>query len=216
MRLEKGDDRAVRKKLGDRLFPPRYDFNGMLENQANETVNGVRELVDWLKQGANLPLDKIAASEQRADQIRHEMEQLLQDAFSTPFDRQDIYSVSRQMDQVLNFSYSTAVEMTAFKVAPDPAIHRMAQSLLEGVIVLASGVHMMHHTVRDAQGMIRQIRKHAHEIEDTYIESIALLFLQDDAIMAIKKREIYHHLRDAGRSLNSTVDILHRIIMALA
>jgi sulfur transfer complex TusBCD TusB component (DsrH family) len=64
--------------------------------------------------------------------------------------------------------------------------------------------------------MIRQIRKHTHEIEYTYIESMALLFLQDDVIMAIKKREICHHLRDAGRNMNSTVDILHRIIMALA
>lgn len=205
----------MKKKLGDRLFPPKYDFNGMLENQANETVNGIREFVEWLKQGASLPIDKITASELKADQIRHEMEQLLQEAFSTPFDRQDIYSISRQMDQVLNFSYSTAVEMTAFKVAPDPSISKMAQSLLEGVIVLASGVHMMHSAVRDAPDMIRQIRKHTHKIEDTYIESLAMVFQKDDAIMAMKKREIYHHLRDAGRSLNSTVDILHRIIVAL-
>ncbi len=216
MRLAKGDDRVVKTKLGDKLFPPKYDFNSMLENQANETVIGVRELVDWLRQGGNLPIDKINTSELRADKIRHEMEHLLQEAFSTPFDRQDIFSISRQMDQVLNFSYSTALEMTAFKVAPDAAISRMAQSLLDGVIILANGVHMMQSTVRDAPGMIHEIRKHTHEIEDTYIESMALLFLQEDAIMAIKKREIYHHLRDAGRNLRSTVDILHRIIMAMA
>ena len=216
MRLAKGDDTMVKTKLGDKLFPPKYDFNGMLENQANETVIGVRELVDWLRKGGNLPIDKITTIELKADQIRHEMEHLLQEAFSTPFDRQDIFSISRQMDQVLNFSYSTALEMTAFKVAPDEAISRMAQSLLDGVIILENGVHMMQSTIRDAPGMIHQIRIHTHEIEDTYIESMALLFLQQDAIMAIKKREIYHHLRDAGRNLNSTVYIFHRIIMAMA
>jgi uncharacterized protein len=209
------EEKQVAKKLGDRLFPPKYDFNGMLDNQANETIIGVRALVDWLKQGASTPIDNISSSEQRADKIRHEMEMLLQEAFSTPFDRQDIYSISRQMDQVLNFSYSTAVEMTAFKVAPDPAILSMAQSILEGVILMEKAVRMMQSTLKDVNSLIGDIRKHAHEIEDAYIESMSSLFLQGDAIMAIKKREIYHHLRDAGRNLNSTVDILHRIIMAM-
>jgi hypothetical protein len=74
---------------------------------------------------------------------------------------------------------------------------------------------MMHGTAPGAQASIQQIRKHTHEIEDTYIESMALLFLQEDVMMAIKKREIYHHLRDAGRNMNSTVDILYRIIVAM-
>jgi uncharacterized protein len=213
--LSEEEKHVAKKKLGDRLFPPKYDFNAMLENQANETIIGVRALVDWLKEGANTPIDNISSSEQRADKIRHEMEMLLQEAFSTPFDRQDIYSISRQMDQVLNFSYSTAVEMTAFKVAPDSAILSMAQSLLEGVILMEKVVRMMQSTLKDVNSSIGGIRKHAHEIEDTYIESMSSLFLQDDAIMAIKKREIYHHLRDAGRNLNSTVDILHRIIVAM-
>ncbi len=209
------ENHSMKAKLGDRLFPTRYDFNGMLENQANETVNGLRELAEWLKQDNGAPIDKIAASEKKADQIRHEMEQLLQEAFSTPFDRQDIYSISRQMDQVLNFSLSTAIEMAAFKVEPDPAIRGMAHSLLEGMIVLVSGVHMMHSTVKDAPGMIREIRKHARDVEVTYVESMSLVFQKDDAITAMKKREVYHHLRDAARNLNSTVDILHRIIVAM-
>ena len=49
--------------------------------------------------------------------------------------------------------------MTAFKVAPDPAILDMAQSLLEGVIVMENVVHMMQSTVHDAKDLIRQIRK---------------------------------------------------------
>jgi hypothetical protein len=32
---------------------------------------------------------------------------------------------------------------------------------------------------------------------------------------SLKKREIYHHLRDAGRNLSITVDILHRIVVGV-
>jgi len=42
------------------------------------------------------------------------------------------------------------------------------------------------------------------------------LFDEQDAIRALKNREIYHHMRDAGRNMAATVDILHRIIVAMA
>ena len=36
------------------------------------------------------------------------------------------------------------------------------------------------------------------------------VFLLPDHMMVLKKREIYHHLKDAGRALSATADILHR------
>jgi len=66
-----------------------------------------------------------------------------------------------------------------------------------------------------AADIIRQVRKCMHELENTYIQSMAELFGQKDAVLALKEREIYHHLRDAGRNLSVTVDILHRIIVEL-
>jgi len=52
-------------------------------------------------------------------------------------------------------------------------------------------------------------------IDKTYVRNMALVFTNDDPIMAMKKREIYHHLKDAGRNLSITVDVLHRIIVGL-
>jgi hypothetical protein len=33
---------------------------------------------------------------------------------------------------------------------------------------------------------------------------------------ALRKREVYHHLRDAGRALRNTADIMHRTAVGLA
>jgi uncharacterized protein Yka (UPF0111/DUF47 family) len=203
------------KKLADRIFPPKYNFYHMLRAQAEETAAGVKELLDWLKAGAMDPPDKLSAIEMHADDLRHELEFRLQEAFSTPFDRQDIYSISRQMDQIINFSLSTAVEMRAFGVKPDEAIMTMADSLWHGALQLATAVEIMHRESNRAPGLIREMRKRAHEIEDTYINSMAQVLSQNDAILALKKREVYHHLLDAGRNMNTTVNILHRIIVTL-
>jgi len=41
--------------------------------------------------------------------MRHLMEDRLINSFSTPFDRQHIYDLSRQMDYIQNFSEETAI-----------------------------------------------------------------------------------------------------------
>lgn len=210
------ENKTDKRPLIDRIFPPRYDFEGMLVEQAKITSIGVRELVDWLKRGATEEPKELATLEQRADDVRHDLEHRLQEAFSTPFDRQDIYTISRQMDQVLNFSLSTAVEMRAFEVAPSQGIIGMAEALCKGALLLPEDIEMMRTKNRQAQDLIRRIREHMHEVENAYIQSMTLLFSQSDAITALKNREIYHHLRDAGRNLSSTIDILHRIIVEIA
>ena len=60
------------------------------------------------------------------------------------------------------------------------------------------------------------MRKAEHEIERIYIAAMAALFKRGEASEAMKKREIYHHLKDAGRELGAAVDILHRIIVIFA
>jgi len=77
--------------------------------------------------------EELKIEEQRADTLRHDMEDRLMEAFTTPFDRQDIYQISRQMDYILNNCLSTAQEMNAFEVPPDDAIRKMAYALRNGV-----------------------------------------------------------------------------------
>jgi hypothetical protein len=43
-----------------------------------------------------------------------------------------------------------------------------------------------------------------------------VLLKTSDAMQAIRTREIYHHLRDAGRAMRDTLDILHNAVIDLA
>jgi uncharacterized protein Yka (UPF0111/DUF47 family) len=213
-------DQGGRERKGgliDSVFPPRYDFHGMLRDQAEQTKAGVRALVDWLKIGdLSIAPNELATIEQRADDGRHYMEEKLLEAFSTPFDRQDIYSISRQMDYILNFSLSTVQEMRAFEVLPDDAIMKMAEALQAGTATVAEVISIMEKEPAKADSMVAGMRRYEHDIESVYISSMSAVFRESDVIDAMKKREIYHHLKDAGRTLSITIDILHRIIVGLA
>jgi uncharacterized protein len=62
---------------------------------------------------------------------------------------------------------------------------------------------------------IREAREAIHTLDDRYIAAMKELFASGEAIDALKRREIYHHLRDAGRALRDTVDILHQAVVGI-
>jgi len=198
------------------LFPREHDFYAMLDEQADWTVVGVREFVNWLNA---LPLKSPSGLEEienEVDLMRHDMEDKLIRSFSTPFDRQDIYSISRQMDYILNFSKETAKEMVAFSVAPDGHIRRMALQLLEGTECIRRGIKALDSNKDTVESEIRQARRAYNSLEEQYITGMAELLQTNDAMQAIRTREVYHHLRDAGRAMRDTLDILHNAVIDLA
>ncbi|HSQ92835.1 MAG TPA: DUF47 family protein [Methanoregula sp.] len=198
------------------LFPREYDFHAMLIVQADRTVAGVRLFATWLE---TVPMSNPVALEEienEVDQLRHDMEEKLVNSFSTPFDRQDIYSISRQMDYILNFSKDTAKEMYAFGVTSDPYIHAMSGYLLSGTECIARSVRALDGDKARAEGEIRHARDACNALEDRYILGMAVLLKTSDAMQAIRTREIYHHLREAGRAMGNTLDILHNAVIDLA
>ncbi|OPY27954.1 MAG: hypothetical protein A4E31_00990 [Methanomassiliicoccales archaeon PtaU1.Bin030] len=203
--------------LWNSIFPPKYDFQGMLLSQASETRDGVKAFHEWLDMDdLSQEPRELMRIEQQADDLRLRTEELLLEAFSTPFDRQDIYSFSRQMDHILNFCLSTAHEMRAFKVHPDGTIKSMTVSLHQGTEMIVEAVRIMARDPAATNKMIIGMRQSEHDIEKTYVACMAYQFTTDDVIEIMKKREVYHHLKDAGRALSITIDILHRIVVELA
>ena len=203
------------RPLLDRIFPPRYDFGRMLQEQAIATVEGVETLEAWLKTGKLNEPKELYDKEKAADRIRHDLERKLMEAFSTPFDRQNIYELSHQMDQILDFALSTALEMRAFDLPADEAITGMAEFLLKGVKLLSEAIRVMVSHPEEVEQMIRGMRVQEVEMEKLYVRSMSMLLKGGDPFVALKKREIYHHLKDAGRSMGGTIDTIHRIIVSI-
>jgi len=208
-----GDDKKKDSFL-DRVFPKRYDFNQMLEEQAEMTSKGAWSLVRWLRSENHTYPSEILELNHRTDELRYDMEASLMRAFTTPFDRQDIYSVSRQMDYIFNYISSIATEARAFRVEIDDPMIGMAQNLAEGMDKFRVAMKGIEDEHGESKSLVREIRSITDEIERTYMNAMLSLFSEGDAVSALKKREIYHHFKSAGRFLNVGADILHRIIVS--
>lgn len=205
------DEQRRRKGLFEAIFPKEYDFEGMLVMQAEMTARGVRGLLEWMEGSPQVAPTDLDKRERELDEYRHGMEDKLSQAFSTPFDRQEIYGLSRQMDYILNYSVETAREMFAFQVPPDSHTRAMAEDLLKGTEAVVEGVRILASEKDDFEGVVRRARGFMHEIEAEYMAAMGSLFKETDVVMMMKRGEIYRHLRDAGRALRTTVDVLHRM-----
>jgi len=205
----------VRKNLFDRLFPVQYDFFKMLENQATTNGHGVEALCNWLSSGLESESDKLVQYVKEADNIRKILEENLVEAFSTPFDRGDIYSISISMDKILEYVSSTLLSMKAFDVDSNEIIIKLTGKLREGMDVFTVAVGNLKKNPKKSELYIPAIRESNITVEQLYRDGMTIVFKSGDPMNALRMREIYHHIKDASVNLENAVDVLHRIIVRL-
>jgi len=197
----------------ERLFPVKHDFYKMIEDQAVGSTNVVGYLILWLNSRSEEDYQLLLREADAADKCRFTMEDSLIEAFATPFDRQDIYSLSVEMDRIVEYAKSTLIEMEAFGVSEDSVIHTMVQQLKVGTDQLTQAIHLFKEDPLKAQILIGKIREVQFAIEDEYRKGMVALFKGSDPMHALKYREVYHHIKDAEVYLGYTTDVLHKIIV---
>lgn len=204
-----------RRNIINKLFPANYDFYEMLSNQAEINAFGVDILHRCLSSGSYEEKQKLLLYVKEADEARLSMESKLIEAFITPFDRVDIYSISITMGKIIKFCKSTLLSMESFDVAPDDTIICMVEKLKEGTDFLLESIIALKNNPMESQENIIKMRATHNEVEQLYREGMTILFKNSDPMNAIKYREIYHHIKDASLNLEDTVDIFHRIVVRL-
>lgn len=202
-----------KRNIFDRFFPVKYDFYGMLNKQAELNMLGIDTLHKWLSSRSKNEKEELLRYVKEADEVRLDMESNLIDAFTTPFGREDIYSISVEMDKVIEFAKSTLESMEAYEVEPNYIIIDMVEKLKEGMDFLFESLTILESNPIKAQENIIKMRETHVEIERIYRDGMAEVFKCNDPMHALKQREVYHHIKDASANLEYTVDIFHRIVV---
>ena len=118
------------------FLPEAPDVIGMLREQAAITVEGLDALVAWA-QGDARAADRVRECEHRADDAKRALREALVAAFATPLEPEDVFELSRGLDEVLNSAKNTVREAEVMHTGPDSAIAEMARDLADGTTALA-------------------------------------------------------------------------------
>src|SRR5690606_10858635 len=103
----------IRKRMASRKPNP---FTSKLLAQTQQVILGAGALRDYLNTPTRQNAIRVHTSEKQADAIRCALIQQLNHTFITPIDREDLFSLSRAIDDILDHIYSTMRELYLFKV----------------------------------------------------------------------------------------------------
>ena len=126
-------------KVVSRIFPKVPDFYAMLSDQSALAVKSAQALVTYTETGNEEFAELVRSLEHEADDVKDRNLSALNEAFSTPMDREDLYRAIQTIDHVLNYAKTTVREMQVLNVEADDALREMAGILQEGVEALDAG-----------------------------------------------------------------------------
>ncbi|MEA2008703.1 MAG: DUF47 family protein, partial [Chloroflexota bacterium] len=118
-------------------------FIQLLIQQADYSVKGADALLEYLKKPSKKHADKVTRIEKEADEIRRILIAELNNTFVTPLDREDIHALSRAIDDVLDYAFSTVDEMYILEVQPNEYLHRMVSMLGDAAREIHLGVQRL-------------------------------------------------------------------------
>jgi uncharacterized protein len=206
---------SIFRRLFDRVFPKMPDFFGLLTEQCSQVAHTAGLLVEYMENNDPATGALIRQDEHEADRIKIHNLHTLNEAFSTPIDREDIYRAIIDLDEIVNYCKSTVSEMDVLGLAPDKHCLEMALHIKLGTDALFIGYSKLAKAPQTAAEDADTARKAERKVEKLYRKAIADLFQGDDYIHMFKRREIYRHLSNAADRMANCANTLHDIVVKM-
>ena len=176
---------------GRRWFLPETpDVLGLLERQAAVTQEGMDAFARWAA-GDAAAGDEVHSHEHVADDRKRELAATVRAAFTTPLDPEDIFELSRGLDEVLNRAKDTVREAKALGVGPDAAMAEMAVHLADGISQLRSAFSLLGGKNGDAVKAADAATKSQRRLERVYSKAMPELLRGEDLREVIGRQELY-------------------------
>ena len=201
-----------------RFFKRREDkFNKLIAEQAAFSLDGLKLLVKYLETQDQGLAEELALKEKEADEVRRILIDELNRSFVTPFDREDIFALSRSIDDVIDYADSTVSEMVTLKVQPTQYMQRMATLLKDAAYELYQAVLRLQKHPNVAIDHAQRAKALENRVEGVYREALADLFSGPEdlhhVVEMLKMREVYRHLSNAADRGDEAGNIIADIVV---
>ena len=195
-----------------RFLPKEFNFFDLFEQQAKHAVDAAdcfKELVSK-KTLDEASLMKMHNIEHQGDDVAHTILDNLNKTFITPFDREDIHALAKELDDITDMLYTIVNRMKVYKVEGanknliefSSVIGESARAVLRAV----KGLRDQKRSKDVAEACVEVNR--LENLGDTMRDNVlAELFeTEKDPIVVIKLKEIY---QDAETVLDICEDVAH-------
>ncbi|AWI03928.1 DUF47 domain-containing protein [Clostridium drakei] len=201
------------------LTPKEDKFFEFFVETADIAYKASNMLVEFLKDLDNSEenLKKLKEVEHEGDRKQHQILEQLNKTFITPFDREDIYIIAKDMDDIIDLIESAAsrfVMLNVSKVTKEAIIlGDMIAASCKEIITLMEELKNMK-TSKYLNKKIIEINRIEEEGDRVSRRAIGDLFRSNiEVIEVIKWREIYQYLEDTLDACEDIANVIEGVVM---
>ena len=197
-----------------RLLPKDPKFFELFIADGDNLEAATRALNEMVEQYDRLDerIAGIQALEKAGDEIDREVTRKLEDAFVTPFDREDIHELVSRLDDVVDGVQAIAETFVIYGVAaPTPEARRLAAILDEQGKELAQALRKLD-GLKDLERHFEAVHELENEADGLSRAAVAKLFRDDlPPIDVIKWRDLYNYLEEAIDAAEDAAEAMERM-----
>jgi hypothetical protein len=157
---------------------------------------------------------EIVIAEQEGDKITHDIVRRLNTTFVTPIDREDIYALATQMDDIVDYTEEAADFLGLYKIeAPMEHAQKMAKVLVLATRQIAEAMPRLR-GFKDISHFTVEINRLENDGDRLLREALASLF--DDGIdpmVVVRWKDIYERLEEAIDATEKVAYTLEGIVL---
>ncbi len=159
-------------------------------------------------------LTKIVEAEHEGDRITHEIVKRLNSTFVTPIDREDIYGLATQMDDIADFIEEAADFLGLYKIeAPMEQATALTKVLVAACEQLAQGLEHLPE-FKDLDKYWIEIHRLENEGDRISRDAVASLFSNGiDPMVVIRWKDMFAVLEEAIDATETAAQILEGIVI---
>jgi predicted phosphate transport protein (TIGR00153 family) len=198
-----------------RFMPRDPHFFEMFISDSQNLRAAAAELADMLTSYDRIDerIRRIQELEHQGDEIGDRVVGQLDDAFITPFDREDIHELARRLDDVVDGIQETAEAMRIYDIpAPTEESRRLAAILAEQSVELDQAMAKLE-SMKGLAPHLRRIHELENEADGLSRAAVGRLFREaGDPLHVIKWHDVYGMLESAIDAAEDAAEIVQRMV----
>jgi uncharacterized protein Yka (UPF0111/DUF47 family) len=188
----------------------------------NEMTDVLVQIASNLNQAVNAPFEErealfilIDELEQKEEQLTHKAHLSLSVSFITPFDREDVYTLTKNIDDVAGCIRGAASKIRLYNVEKmTKPIKKLTELNLEASILIREGVKASKNLkkLKTITNACEKINKLEHKSDEIFEKAVFELFeMETDAKKIMKYKEVLSGLEKATDRCKDVANVLETI-----
>jgi predicted phosphate transport protein (TIGR00153 family) len=199
------------------LVPQKKEFFQLYNRAAANAVDiagQLHRMLGTFPEGKEDALRSIKDAEHKGDRLTHEVVDLLNRTFVTPFDRDDMYRLAGALDDICDHVDEAAGNIGGYGVTHiREAALNQASVILRAATKLQEAVALLE-GFKDSQDHLVELRELEDEGDQLNRAAVSDLFTSEqDPIAVIRWKDIHERLEEAVDACENAADVLEAILV---